>query len=212
MRVKPIIVALSFAIFGASAAEAIEIRYMSIEGGVLFIGNSEVRSAPSPIIPTIGVSVPLFFEGSDFYLSPRFLLSWTDYLMSDTRPAPAEVENGEHFVLLAAFDIPFGYRLQVSEKLEIGFLAGISVLVRIPVAYAESYASETGNYVSYFYGSLRFVYPDTEICMKWNATQDIAITLSVRALWPLFHLWDGEMLPFTDQLHVAGLAGLSFRL
>jgi len=33
----------------------------------------------------------------------------------------------------------------------------------------------------------------------------------VRAFYPIFHIWDGENLPFLDQLMIAGSLGFSIR-
>jgi hypothetical protein len=212
MKTKQAIIGIILAAFSALSCQAIGLEYVSVDAGMLFIGNSDTRSAPSPFIPCIGASLPLFFEDGSFYVLPRLLLTYTDYLFTGTRPAPAEAENAEHFVLFTILDALAGYRLKISAAIELGFLAGFSLVLRIPVAYTDTLTGETGNYTSYFYGGLRFLYPDTEVSIKWNATTGIGLMFSLKALWPAFHLWDSETLPFYDQLFVSGLLGINISL
>jgi hypothetical protein len=212
MRVKRIIIGFMFLLITTLSCGAIAFEYFSIEGGIILIGNSDTSSAPSPLVPAFGASLPLFIEGTGFYILPRLLFAGVDFLLSGTRPAPAEIENGEQLVLFSIIDALAGYRFYVSGPIELGFLAGISVIARLPIAYNDTFASESGVYLSYFYGNMRFVYPDTELSLKWNATQTVGVIFSIKALWPAFHLWDGESLPIYDQFYVAGLIGLSVEI
>ncbi len=129
-----------------------------------------------------------------------------------TRPAPAEIENAEQFVFMTMIDALAGYRLILSKDFELGFLAGLDLLIRIPIAYDSSAAAKTGEFASYFYGALRFVYPVTEVSLKWNLMENIGLLFTIRALWPIFHLWDGESLPIYDQLILHGTLGFCIKL
>jgi hypothetical protein len=212
MNTKRIATILFLAICCASAF-ALAPDYISIDAGMLLIGNSDPQSAPSPIVPSIGVSMPLVFEGTGFFLLPRLSFTGTDYMISPSskRPAPAEIENAEQFVFMTFLDVLAGYRFPVSDSIDMGFLAGLSFLFRIPIAYDPA-TTDSGQYFAYFYGNARFLYPDTEVYAKWNFTGNLGLTLTLKVLWPVFHLWDNENLSLFDQLVVSGAVGFCIKL
>jgi hypothetical protein len=209
---KAVIAAIALLVLSVAACNAVGLEYLSIDAGMIFIGNSDPESAPSPIVPYVGVALPVVFGPGGFYLLPRVSVSGTDYLLTSTRPAPAEIENAEDFVLLVFLDLLFGYRVAFSESVEMGFLIGMSGLFRVPIAYEAEDARDAAEYISYFYGNARFLYPATEINVKLKFTRTIGILIGARALWPLFHIWDGEGLPFYDQLIVSAFLGFCIGL
>ena len=61
----------------------------------------------------------------------------------------------------------------------------------------------------YFWANARFLYPESDVFFRWNAFETLSLTAGIRVLWPWFHAWDGESLPFTDQFVFAPTLGFS---
>ena len=66
--------------------------------------------------------------------------------------------------------------------------------------------------MGYFYGALRFLYPETRFFLRWHLSDPIELVFNLRAWYPLFHLWDAQALPFVDQLMVSAGIGIAISL
>ncbi len=66
---------------------------------------------------------------------------------------------------------------------------------------------EVGNY---FLSSARFLYLELRGTLDWTLTRALGISVRIRTLLPIFHLWDGEGVPFYDQLFLG--AGIGIRI
>lgn len=213
MNTRTLVFSLLMCMTVASGAQALRIEHLDIEAGITTLFNSDATGAPSPIVlPEVGISLPLMFDDSAFHLLPRLAVFGTDYLYTGFRPIPAEVERAQFFVLGISLDILAGYGFAVSESIDMAVRGGITVLIRVPISVDPPYAEESSYYTDYFYGNARFIYPEVEYAVRWKMSEDFSIALTLRALIPLFHLWDGESLPFYDQLMVSGILGFSINL
>jgi hypothetical protein len=86
------------------------------------------------------------------------------------------------------------------------------LLLRAPIPLFDDASSQTGAAMGYLYGMARFIYPEVELFGGLRLVEGVALRISLRGYFPLFHLWDGESLPFADQLMVSGLLGIVFTL
>jgi hypothetical protein len=184
------------------------LQYIDIEAGLIYIGNGEERGAPGPIVPTGGVAYMFAPGNGGFYFLPRLLLYAANYNYEGVRPLPAEPENTEFLVLGGLFDFVLGMRFVINKTVELGTGAGVAVLLRLPISLSESVADDADEYSNYFYGNLRFIYPDVDLFLKWNVSESFSLSFTLKGFIPVFHLWDGEELAFWDQLYLSLLIGI----
>jgi hypothetical protein len=92
-----------------------------------------------------------------------------------------------------------------------GGALGVDFLIRFPLEFQNT-DIDTGDSLAYFYSQGRFVYPETRFITRWHVTDGVTLAFTLRAMYPLFHLWDGESLPFYDQLLTAFNIGFSISL
>ena len=85
-------------------------------------------------------------------------------------------------------------------------------MIRVPIPLFADVQDEFGGIFGYFYAMARFIYPETEIFTRFTITEDFDLNISIRAYYPLFHLWDGENLSFFDQFMLGGFIGLVYKL
>ncbi len=101
------------------------------------------------------------------------------------------------------------------DLLQVGAALGLDALLRFPVwpyynaAQAVDAASSSW---AYFYGSARFLYPEARLFLRWQVARGLALVFSVRALYPLAHLWEGQTMPLWDELMVNATVGFSIPL
>jgi hypothetical protein len=182
---------------------------LEIDGGLTLLGNTDADGAPSPLMPTIGVNLPF---GVPLDLEVGVLAWGTYYLYAGGRAVPAELEHRDFWVLGLLADARVGYTFRISEAVALGARGGLALLLRVPIPLFDDAAANTGPAMGYLYGSLRFVYPEAELFGRFRLTEALGLRISLRGYFPVFHLWDGEGLPFGDQLMVSALVGVVYTL
>ena len=182
---------------------------LEINGGLSFLGNTDPDGAPSPLMPTFGVNLPL---GTPVDLEVGVLAWGTYYLYANGRAVPAEVEFRDFWVLGLLADARIGYTFRLGQNVALGAHGGLALLLRAPIPLFDDAAPQTGAAMGYLYGMARFLYPEAELFGRFRLSEGLALRVSVRGYFPIFHLWDGEGLPFLDQLMVSGLVGIVFTL
>jgi hypothetical protein len=222
---KPAPGALRFALLAAACAvslaapaavSALAFRTAVLEPGLLVVGNTdEPSTGPTPLVlaQSLGVSVPFELTGPWFF-EPAAILYGTWYEYTGTRAVPGASESGDSFFVLGTLlAARAGAELRVSKSVSLGAAAGLDLLVRFPVDLAWGAASRAEDRrasLGYFFGAGRFLYPETSLFLRWALTEKFGLSFAVRAMHPVFHLWDGEDLPYLDQLLVAGQVGFSY--
>lgn len=215
-----------------------DLTELCVNPGMLWIlSTDQVGGAPAaadPLLTTLGFSLPWRFW--DPFFAESMVDFWmTTYEYTASRAVPTGEETNKGFLVLAAllslqvgnrwtvYDSPEkeedGIVTAAATRLELGYALGADFLFRLPIDYNGGTASTADRAAgaaaapSYFYGAGRFFYPETRAFLSWRLSPGFGITGSLRALWPLFHLWDGESgLEFWDQMQVAGNLGFTFYL
>lgn len=187
------------------------LSFIQIDGGLLFIGNTDEESAPSPLIPTLGLTFPII-DHPFLNLESGFLLFSTYYQYENERATPVELEHRDFWVLGTIIDARFGFEIQITSAFSMGLNACLAFLLRLPVPLFDDVQEVYGSIWGYFYKQVRFFYPETELFAQFAILEKIGLKLSLRAYYPMFHLWDQENLPFLDQFSISGLIGLVFNL
>ncbi len=201
MRARVIIASLL--LFGIPAfAFALKISELDINAGLLFIGSSP-PGAPSPLVQTLGISMPIKSDGP-FFLEPsiEFFGSYYEVDPITGRTVPAPYESGTSFLTIGSLiTLQSGLLYTLSKDIEMGGALGVDFLIRVPYEFQNTNA-DTGDGLTYFYSQGRFIYPETRFITRWHVVDGVTLAFTLRGMYPLFHLWDGESLPFYDQLLV----------
>lgn len=198
MRAK-VIIPVMLLFVAAQLAFALSITEIDPTVGVMYIGNS---GGISPVVQTLGVSMMLRGDGP-FFLEPTLDFFYTYYDASGPRTVPTGYESGTGmFTLGGLATLQAGLLYPVSKSVELGGSLGLDFLVRYPIELQNTNINP-GAALAYFYGSGRFIYPETRFIFRWRVTDGVGLIFTLRAMYPLFHLWDGEGLPFYDQLMAA---------
>ena len=208
-----------FAVLGSSAY-ALTAESVDAYGGVLWIGNGAGTvdapvGAPSPLLTTYSVTVPL--RVSRFFLFvPGIDVFGTRYGFEpgSTKAVPVEIEYASGVWELGLVISPaVAFDLPLRGGSHLGVFAGTSFVLRAPiVVWPETATDLRGQVAQYHYGAGRFFYPEAGLYFQWLAFDNLSVALRGKVLFPLFHAWDGESVPFYDQLMVSGAVGFRFLL
>jgi hypothetical protein len=184
-----------------------------LDGGLFIIGSTDPQSAPSPLLPAVGVTFPLSRKLWIFDLETSILLTGTFYQYANNRASPAEPEHGDYVVVCILTDIRGTFTFLRRESFSLGTDAGLSAFLRIPIPLSDSPDSSTnfGSTLGYFY-LFRFLYPETGIFGTYRILENLDLKLSLRASWPLYLLWSEEDPTFPEGLLVTGLVSLIWHL
>jgi hypothetical protein len=205
-----LIVFMSFLLSGVPlpALETLE-----LDGGLFIITSTDPDSAPSPILPAVGVTLPFQRKLGIFDVEASFLLSGTFYQYANDRASPAELDFRDYVVPCILADIRGSYTFLRREAFSLGADAGLAAFLRIPIPLPKSpNASENfGKTLSYLY-VLRFLYPETGIFGTYRILENMDLKLSVRACWPLYLLWSPDDPAFPEGLLASVLIGIIWKL
>jgi len=200
MRARLVVAALLLAAVPALSF-ALRLAEVDVNVGLLFIGSTP-PGAPSPLVQTIGVSFPIRSDGP-FFLEPTIDFFGTYYRWTGTRAVPAPYESGTGFLTIGSLiTLQSGLLYTLSKSIEMGGALGVDFLIRFPFEFQNT-NTNSGDGVTYFYTQGRFIYPETRFLTRWHVADGVTLAFTLRAMYPLFHLWDGEGLPFNDQLMAA---------
>ena len=201
----------AFPLFGLQADE------LDINGSIMVIGSVPPvgYGQGSTIVTLIGASLPMKLP-APFFIEPDIEFFGWDYRWTGTSAVPTASEDGlGFFVFGMLIGMQGGISYAVSPAVTLGGTIGLDLLVRFPIELQNTGAtviSDEGSAMGYFYGSLRFLYPETRFFLRWHLSDPIELLFNLRAWYPVFHVWDGQGLPFLDQLMVSAGIGVAISL
>ncbi len=204
----------------AAPGFSLSITELDANAGVVFIGSNP-QPAPvgqDPMLgipPLLGVSVPLRLSGP-FFLEPglEFIGWYYDWTGSNAQITQAESGSG-FFTLGALLSAQAGVSLPLGPVISLGAALGLDFFLRFPLELQNTTPqnkSDQGSALGWFYGAVRFFYPESRLFLRWHISEPVDLVFNVRAFWPVFHLWDGSGQPFWDALMVSGSVGFAIRL
>lgn len=208
------VLALLLFVLPASFASALSVPTIDARTGLLWLGNAGNGQvvAPSPLLNYWGASVPLNIN-SRFSVVPELDLFGTQYQLLGTRGIPTEIEYASQVWMLSLLlDPEVRYTLPISKALAWGVSLSPAFIFRIPTVSWSISSADIGAITKYLYAKGRFFYPAVGTFFDWQVLPSIALEVRIRSFFPVFHLWDGEGLPFYDQLMVDGSIGLRFSI
>ena len=202
-------------IFVSAVSFGVPFNSIDILGGMLWIGNGErpdeTTGAPSPLSQEIGVSLPMPL-GSLFVLDPGIYLYGMEYGYDEgPRPRPIQIENREMFVLNWIVDLTLLVPFRVIDRLFIAPGISLTGIFRLPLIVAPGEEDSSSDMNSYFYGSTRYFFPGACIKASWDFSDRFACLVKTGTRLPVFHFWDGESVPFYDQMQVYLDIGFSYK-
>lgn len=187
---------------------------LRFDAGILFIGNAESDSAPSPVVNTIGFTVPLNQPGR-IRFQAGVQLFYTLYQMVDGKPLPVEIEvPGETWVsvLGAIFEPKVGVGTTVAETIDISVFVSPTVIMRFPLFTSVGSENDGDLLFQYFLNEVRYFYPGAELSVAWKISPFWSVSVSAKVFYPIYHEWIESARPFWDELFVTGSLGFMFRL
>ncbi|MFQ3620950.1 MAG: hypothetical protein SNJ78_08385 [Spirochaetales bacterium] len=174
---------------------------------VLWLGNSDKDSAPSPLIGVVGGGWR-FFLSESFAIEPEIGFYGAEYFYREGKAYPAEIEYADAVGVLGVLISPliyYRYTLRPGSLFLHGAL-GPTLSFKIPlVPHGNAPSSEVANY---FLSGGRFFYFELRSTLDWSITNALGLTVRLRSVLPTFQLWNGE--PFYDQLFLGG--GVALRI
>lgn len=182
---------------------------LEVDGGMIWIGNADPNSAPSPLLPALGLNLPLVVQqrrGFDL----GFLVTGLYYEYAGGRAIPAELEQRDYGVLAILGDARYSWFVPIGPKVRLGFSAGLLLFLRLPVPLGADASADFGS--SLLYLLARTAYPETGLSVRFPLLPAFDLDFEARAAWPWFHLLDGEPYPIWDQMLVRVMLGMVYKL
>jgi hypothetical protein len=182
---------------------------VEVDGAMIWIGNADPNSAPSPLLPALGLNFPLVAERHRGF-DVGFLLTGLYYEYAGGRAIPAELEQRDYGVLAVLGDARYSLFVPIGQRVRLGFSAGLLLFLRLPVPLGADASADFGRSLVYLLA--RTAYPETELSVRFPLLPAFDLDFKVRAGWPWFHLLDGEPYPFWDQLILSAVLGVVYKL
>lgn len=150
--------------------------------------------------PTLGLSVREYL----LYPSGRVVPTQSETGLGDEMGEPG---RGVRRVLTAAVGVPWYIGYQIVPRYGVALGLSLTTLWRIPVG---TLTGDPAGLVGYFYREARFFMPEVQLVNRIEVTEALGFDVRTTVGFPVFHLWDGNQLPFWDQARF-GL-GIDLRL
>ena len=195
-----------------AGAAAMEVEEPLFRGGLLFLGTADDDiGAPSPLLTSVGVSLPLRFS-EHLLLEPALQFHGTWYGLSSDRPVAVPMEYlDKAWVLAVLIDPAFCARMSLGEKVTGGVSVSPALNLRFPTVVYQEATFDRSAALSHFFAAGRWFYPKAGLYVSWKATENITLRVQADAWFPVYHLWDGGAEPFWDDLMICGWIGFSFQ-
>jgi len=204
------------ALLALAAARLPALSYVSVEAGRMLLGNPGTEGDVSPWLATAGAAIPVIEIGL-FRFEVGALLWGTqyEYVEATGRLVPTQIETANQVGVLGLWVAPLaGVHVGLAGgRIELCGAAGLSLNFRFPLyetdlAKGEQATALAQGYRYFFAG--RFLFPETRLTVRWLAFDDFSLSLSVTALYPVFHIWDKGA--FLDQFVFGLIAGFDIRI
>jgi len=185
----------------------IDINGLELESSIWYINNTVEDSGVSPVVNTIGVSVPFRFLGH-WLFRPDIQFFLANYTYQNGRAVPEDSMWDNVVILGGMINAVGGYEFPLNPNLSLAAEGGLGFLTRAPVFFNGTTASSMALPITGWLLAGRFLYPNVGTGLTWQFSQTFAATLRLQAFYPIFNLWDG--LPWNDELTLGGGIGIRF--
>ena len=182
---------------------------LEVDGAIIWIGNADPDSAPSPFLPALGLNLPIVVR-RHWGFDVGILATGAYYQYVGGRAIPAELEQRDYAVLGVLGDARYSLFVPIGQKVRLGFSAGLLLFLRVPIPLFPDASADFGQSLVYLLA--RTAYPETGLSVRFPLLPAFDLDFEARAAWPWFHLWDGEPYAFWDQLVVRAMLGVVYKL
>lgn len=223
MKARRVAFLILIALSVTGASHAVTVVGVDVRGGVAWIGNG-YREYPdgttvqgsdvSPLRPLLGAAVPLQFSPHAVF-TPALDLFWQDYLaVEDGKVVPTQIETGSAAGDIAGtlgviLSLPVTYEWRTGERFTLGAGGGLALVLRLPLGPIDG--SDASPLWNYFYSDLRFLYPEAQFALRYEASETIEVGGLLRVLWPVAPLITDYDVPFWDEMKIALMTTVRFR-
>jgi hypothetical protein len=171
-------------------------------------GNGPNRGAPTPILPSPGVSLACrFWDPLSAEASLDLYFTHYGYDFGLDRAIPVEIENRSAFVLGSILGLSLIDRIPIGERFSLRLSGGLAMDMRIVMlAFGLNDADlveddprgapmQANAARDYFWDKGRWLLPFLGIGFDTAMNEKFALGLDFRLWFPLYRLWTGEDLP-----------------
>lgn len=204
----------------AVAGEATAGPALNLRGGLIWVGNAYREEYTGEYIEGSDVSPLLTFTGAafdiplgrTFRLSPGVDIWYKDYVFTEGRAVPTQIETGPAVGQIAGtfgfvVSIPIEARFAVARGLSLHAGIGPAALLRAPIFPIEG--SDTDELVEYFYADGRYFYPELRAGGDYEVSERVGIRFELRGFAPFGRIYAGDNgLPWWDQVMTSGQVGM----
>lgn len=166
-----------------------------------------IRSSSLNHLPGFGANIKL---DNAVFLSPSIELLYDEYIYKTNLgmafPTIIGMTGSDSggpvgAVLGLLVSIPFDFLFPVSNQVTIELSPGVSFLPYIPVSVIEDKDSvgidRIGEYLN---KDLKWVYPSTAVQVSFKINSSLEAAGRLRVLYPIWHAWANDGLPFYDHM------------
>lgn len=171
---------------------------------MMFVGASTILEAlPRPWV--IGLGLDLMGAWYDWNYDTGFAQ------LSDPEWGGGTVsgeETSASFFTVGVIASPrFGARFELGGAFSLGAFLGLDLLVRFPLdPFTPAPVADAQIPALVYFAAGRFLYPETSLWFALQASESVKVTLTLRALWPLYRIWSPEVSGGATFLHQVAFA------
>ena len=211
---KRISLTLLLVFLSITTVSAIDNFMLEVESGVTWLHNEAYKDTnpldkdPDPILYRVGVAFPVYFSNS-FFVRPSLSVisnSW-EYNTVNNWAMPVDPMWQDLMVMSILLDIEVGFQLNF-KSFSLAFFAAPAFNFRVPL-WGEVEAVRD-DMTSYFYSEGKFFNVSAGFFFFIPISDLIGLTLKGDSWIPLYNVWSGSGLPFSDGLMVTLSAGFRF--
>lgn len=209
---KIVISLLCTLLFLSAAVQAPALDLEELEWGFEFrragVEDSNIQDASAAVwTNAFGLRFPLRFSGTSFSYVPglNFARLYFAYDDSAERGIPTDMERHDLTAITVMLDSNFRWDFIRGKTATYSAEAGFGLYLPIPL---KSWSDSSGDILPSLYSSGKFFLPSSALQVSWKLYKDIRLITRFASYFPVYHLWGGEVLPFSDGL----LLGLSVGL
>ncbi|HDQ15016.1 MAG TPA: hypothetical protein ENN41_09420 [Sediminispirochaeta sp.] len=211
-RSLPLIL-LVLLLFPAGAA-ALEIESPEFMYELRWIGaeDPELPSAFAPVLSnTLSLRLPLRLGGSRFALVQGLNLGglYYRYDQDGQRALPTDIERRELEAIVPLLET--GLRWDPIKRERAGtYSVEIGAGFQLPLPF-KNIEDDSGEIIPALYEEGAFFYPYSALQGAWRLHEKVFLLIRLSSHYPVFRLWDGRGLPFSDGLMLSLGVGGSIR-
>jgi hypothetical protein len=168
-----------------------------------------------PTIPILGVGVRIGL-GQYMRLSPSIDFVFDEYVYRADldRAFRTQEMTGKSVGPLATVmgimvGVPLWFDLAVSDRAVFSLAPGVAFYPRFAISALDG-SSNIDKITTDLNKDARWLYPQTGLAFHYALTDWFSAGVQIQVMYPIYHLWSSDGLPFYDAMMVTGTIGFDF--